>query len=169
MRSSSFRRPWIVPVLALAAAGFAASAKAGEASLDDADLGKPVSGPVVTVEDFRGKAVVFEYWGDRCPPCLKAIPHLCDVQKKYGREKLVVVANQVWTKEVETAKTAFESKAPKDYQVSVINHGDLKGAKMKGVPHAFVFNADGTLRWHGHPAADDFDKVVEEAVATQKK
>ncbi len=137
-------------------------------SLEGADLGKPVSGPAVKAEDFKGKAVVFEYWGDRCPPCLASIPHLCTTQKEHGRDKLIVVANQVWTDDAAVAKAAFEKKAPKEYQVSVVNHGGVKGAQVDGVPHAMVFNPDGTLRWQGHPMDAKFETAVKEAVALVK-
>lgn len=137
-------------------------------TLEGVDLGKPVTGPEVKEADLKGKAVVFEYWGDECGPCLANIPHICEVQKTHGREKLIVVANQVWTEDVQKAKEAFESRAPKDHQVSVVNHGALKGAKVRGVPHAFVFNPDGSLRWQGHPAKDEFEEAVKEAVALVK-
>ncbi len=149
-----------------------APANGEKLTLEGVDLGKEVAGPAVKAADLKGKAVVFEYWGDQCGPCLASIPHVCAVQKEHGREKLIVVANQVWTEDVAVAKAAFEKHAPKDYQVSVVNHGAVKGAEVDGVPHAMVFNPDGTLRWEGnpHPRADGpaFEKAVAEAVALVK-
>lgn len=150
------------------AAVAASPANAKDISLEGVDLGKFVAGPAVKAADLKGKAVVVEYWGDRCPPCLRSIPHLCATQKTYGRDKLIVVANQVWTNDAAAAKKAFESRAPADYKVSVINHGAVKGAHVDGVPHAFVFNPDGTLRWQGHPAEGRFNEAVKAAAALVK-
>lgn len=127
------------------------------------DLGKPVCGPEIKADDLK-KPMVVEYWGDRCPPCLAAIPHLCEVQKQYGREKLTVVANQVWTKDADAAKKVWESRAPKEYGVSVVNHGAIKGVTVRAVPRSFVFDKAGKLVWEGHPASPGFDKAVKAAV-----
>jgi thiol-disulfide isomerase/thioredoxin len=39
----------------------------------------------------KGKLVLLDFWSTTCPPCLKAIPHLCDLQGAYGRYGLEVV------------------------------------------------------------------------------
>ena len=132
-------------------------------TLENVNLGTHVHGPEVDADALSGKVVVFEYWGDRCPPCVRAIPHLNEVQEQYGRDKLIIVANQVWTQDVDAAKNAWTRAGGKD-QISVVNHGALQGAEVRGVPHAFVFNADGTLAWRGHPASPQFDQAVAAAV-----
>lgn len=136
-----------------------------EITLAEVNLGTHVHGPETDADTLTGKAVVIEYWGDRCPPCIRAIPHLNEVQAEYTRDKLIVVANQVWTQDVDAAKKAWSNAGGGD-GVTVVNHGALQGAEVRGVPHAFVFKADGTLHWRGHPASDEFNTAVEEAVAT---
>jgi len=133
-------------------------------TLAEVNLGTHVNGPEVTAEALAGKVVVFKYWGDRCGPCLRAIPHTNEVQAQYGRDKLIIIANQVWTQDVDAAKAAWQKAGGKD-EVTVVNHGSLVGAQVRGVPHAFVFNADGSLAWRGHPASPQFDEAVATAVA----
>lgn len=164
--------PRLLPALILTTlAGLSATRLQAEdkpITLEGVDLGKPVAGPAVKAEDLKGKAVVFEYWGDRCPPCLRAIPHVAELQKKHGRAKLITVANQVWTDDVEKAKAAFAGVAPADHEVSVVNHGGLAGAQVNSVPRAFVFNPDGSLRWTGNPLKPEFTAAVEAAVEAVK-
>ena len=45
-------------------------------------------------EDYKGKIVFLEFFGHRCPPCLKSISHYIDLQKKY-KDKLAIVAVEV--------------------------------------------------------------------------
>jgi len=151
-----------VAILAVAVIWNVADA-GSSAKLDGVDLGTHVTGPSVSAEDLKGKVVVFEYWGDRCPPCLASIPHITKLQEQHGRDKVVVVANQVWTKDVNAAKKAWQSKAKNDL-VSVVNHGGLVGARVKGVPHSFVFNAKGKLVWNGHPM-NGLDKAIDKALS----
>ena len=133
-----------------------------DVSLKGVDLGTHVYGPQVDADALKGKVVVFEYWGDRCPPCIRAIPHLVKIQEKYGDKKLHIVANQVWTKDTEAAKKAWKN-AGGSNAISVVNHGKLEGAKLKGVPHSFIFDHTGKLLWHGHPANKKFDETIKDA------
>ena len=136
-------------------------------TIDGITLGSHVLGPELKAEDLKGKVVVFEFWGDTCPPCHAAIPGIVKMRGEYSADKLAIVANQVWTKDAEKAKKAWE-KAGGDDTVTVMNHGKLKGASHRGVPHAYVMDHTGKLIWHGnpHPRADgkEMKKIVKEAV-----
>ncbi len=46
------------------------------------------------IKDLEGKIVFLEFFGHRCPPCLKSIPHLIKLQEKY-KDKLAIVAIEV--------------------------------------------------------------------------
>ncbi len=46
------------------------------------------------LEEYKGKIVFLEFFGHRCPPCLKSIGHYKRLQKKY-KDKLVIVAVEV--------------------------------------------------------------------------
>ena len=35
---------------------------------------------------------------------------------------------------------------------------------VTGIPHAFLIGRDGKLLWHGHPADDEFEKKIAEAL-----
>lgn len=160
-----------VPLLAVAAMLTAASltqADDDKSTLDGVDLGEHVLGPEVTADDLKGKVVVFEYWGDKCGPCLVSIPGLVKVSEEYDAEKLAIVANQVWTKDADATKKAWKNAGGND-KISVVNHGALKATSHRGVPHAYVFDHKGKMIWHGnpHPRADGpaMKKTIKKAVA----
>ena len=154
----------LLAVLAIAAAGFAynTALAADEPSLEGAKFGSYVTGPKLKHADLKGKVIVFEYWGDRCGPCLASIPHLVELQEKYGRDKLVIIANQVWTKSADAAKKAWMSRTKKDV-VTVVNHGAIPGVQVRGVPHSFVFDGNGKFIWRGHPRGG-LDEAIEKAI-----
>ncbi|MFK7790397.1 MAG: TlpA family protein disulfide reductase [Phycisphaeraceae bacterium] len=135
-----------------------------DVTLDGVSLGDHVLGPKIKVDDLKGRVVVFEYWGDRCPPCIRAIPGIVKLRGEYGADKLAIVANQVWTKDAGKTKAAWE-KAGGDESVTVVNHGSLKGANPRGVPHAFVLDHNGKKIWEGHPAKKEMKEVIKKAVA----
>lgn len=43
---------------------------------------------------LKGKVVLMEFFGHKCPPCIMSIPHLVDLQKKH-KEKLAIVSIEV--------------------------------------------------------------------------
>jgi cytochrome c biogenesis protein CcmG/thiol:disulfide interchange protein DsbE len=52
---------------------------------------KTVEGKVVRLSDFRGKAVLLNFWATWCPPCKIEMPWFVDLQKQYGPQGLQVV------------------------------------------------------------------------------
>lgn len=46
------------------------------------------------IQGLEGKIVFLEFFGHKCPPCLKSIPHLKKLQTKH-KDKLAIVAIEV--------------------------------------------------------------------------
>lgn len=46
------------------------------------------------IKGLEGKIVFLEFFGHKCPPCLKSIPHLIKLQEKH-KDKLAIVAIEV--------------------------------------------------------------------------
>ena len=140
---------------------FVASTHAAH-NLSNFDPGSYVTGPKFSGKDIKGKVVVIEFWGITCGPCLDAIPHTTELAKKYGPDKLVIIANQSWNASDKNVKEAWNKRA-KNNMVMVVNRGKLKGFNKTGVPHAMVFDHTGKSIWEGHPGA--MDKTIADAVA----
>ncbi len=111
-----------------------------------------------------GSAVtVVEFWATWCGPCRTSIPHLTELQKKYGSKvNIVGISNEDQAK---VKPFIDEMGAKMDYSVGV---ADVKtyGSYMDGVdgiPHAFVVDAGGTVVWQGHPGT--MDQVLAQVAA----
>lgn len=120
------------------------------ATLDGVNLGTYVNGPKITAEDLKGRVVLFEYWGVNCPPCRASIPHLASWQKEYDRDSFVIVANHCQGGGADNARKVWLANGGGD-QISVVDGGDLPGSNVSGIPHCFLFGADGKLIFDGSP------------------
>jgi peroxiredoxin len=50
-----------------------------------------LDGRKVKLSDYRGKAVLLNFWATWCPPCKIEMPWFVDLQKRYGQDGLVVI------------------------------------------------------------------------------
>jgi len=50
-----------------------------------------LDGKKVRLSDYRGKAVLLNFWATWCSPCKVEMPWFVDLQKKYGNDGLVIL------------------------------------------------------------------------------
>jgi len=63
-----------------------------------------LDGRKIKLSDFRGQAVLLNFWATWCSPCKIEMPWFVDVQKQYGKDGLVVLG--VAMDDTESAKIA---------------------------------------------------------------
>ena len=51
----------------------------------------PWTASKVKLSDFRGKAVVLNFWATWCAPCKVEMPWFVDLQKQYASDGLTIV------------------------------------------------------------------------------
>jgi len=124
-----------------------------------------------------GQVYVVEFWATWCGPCKVSIPHLTELQKKYG-DKVSFNGISVWEEQNPTDEKYIEK-----VQAFVTEWGDkmaynvaadgmagtmaktwMQAAGQGGIPAAFVINQEGKIAWIGHPMSD-MDKVLDEVIA----
>ncbi len=50
-----------------------------------------LDGSTLKLSDFRGKAVLLNFWATWCGPCKVEMPWFADLQKQYGKDGLVIL------------------------------------------------------------------------------
>jgi thiol-disulfide isomerase/thioredoxin len=140
--------------------------------------------PVKELE--KGKVYVIECWATWCGPCVSAIPHVTELQKKYADKDLVVIGMNVWERDASAVEPFVKKMGGKmDYRVATDEGGQqgtmattwMKAAGKSGIPCSFIVDRDTKIAWIGHPMQMDrplaaviegkFDPAAE--AKTQKK
>lgn len=108
----------------------------------DFDLAS-LDGKRVKLSDFRGKAVLLNFWATWCSPCKQEMPWFVDLQKKYGSEGLVVVG--VAMDDSEASKIAqFASEMGVNYPVLLgTERVSEEYGNVQYLPTSFYIDRDG--------------------------
>ena len=128
--------------------------------------------PVTSFES--GTVYLVEFWGTWCGPCIKNIPHLSDLQKKYASKGLVVIG--VATHEFDGREKL--DKFMKDrgdemeylvaYDTDLSMQKDWDTGKKEGddfrLPVCFLVDRSGKVIFEGHPSDEKLEKVIADAV-----
>ena len=102
-------------------------------------------------EQFKGKAVLLDFFGPHCPPCLAEMPHLIELQKK-RKDDLVILGVQVQMQMSQDALKSFVKEKGIDYPIVNLDYAmELvqfvqTNTNWQGqIPFMLLFNKEGKL------------------------
>jgi len=174
------RNPLIIVVVALVVtlmlyAGFHMARRSGGPSASvnfkdglapDFEL-KSLDGATVHLTDYRGKAVLLNFWATWCEPCKIEMPWFVELQKKYGPQGLQVVGIAMDdASEQDIAK--FAQKMGVDYPVLIGK--ESVGEAYGGVPYlplTFYIDRSGkvTSKVPGLRSRSDIEDNIKKALS----
>ena len=96
------------------------------------------------MNDYKGKVVLLDFWATYCAPCIKAIPHLKELQEIYG-EDLVVIGLHVGGEEDRPRVPDFKKRLEIDYTIAT-PEDELTYTLLQNdtrIPQTVVFDRDG--------------------------
>jgi len=123
----------------------------------------------------NGQTYVVEFWATWCGPCIRAFPHVTEVQEKY-KDDLTVIGVNIWDRKKNRETGEYTETMPDLIQrvdEFVAGQGDkmgytvaieesdkmaenwMRAAGRNGIPSAFIVDGAGKIAWAGHPMTID--------------
>ena len=161
-RNSGRRDPWVLLMVALVISILLVFGieKARHSTVPTTPAGKlqgqpapdfalqSLDGKTMKLSDFRGKAVLLNFWATWCEPCKIEMPWFVDLNKKYGSQGLVVLGvamDDASPSEI----SSFAQKLGVNYPVLIGK--EAVGAQYGGIeylPSTFYISRDGKILDH---------------------
>ncbi len=110
------------------------------------------------IEIQKGKFYIVEFWATWCRPCHMVIPHLGKISRDYS-DSIIVIGVSLDQK-FDVAEKFANSNKNMTYSVihdasRKVSEAYMKPFNVRGIPHAFLIDAEGKIVWNGHPSGLD--------------
>ena len=102
------------------------------------------TGTPVTLADFRGKAVVLNFWATWCAPCVREMPQLDRLKKILARDKIEVLAISVDRAGAPLVKKFYDANGIGNLDIFIDKRSKvLRGSKILGLPTTILIDKQG--------------------------
>jgi thiol-disulfide isomerase/thioredoxin len=108
---------------------------------------------IVRLTSFLGRVVLLEFWSSGCPACVSALPYLESLRRAYEDRGLVIVA-VVTDYNYRAAGSLLAQSGYTDFvtlrEVDTAARPTMALYGVVRVPHAFLIDRTGVVRFNGH-------------------
>ena len=110
---------------------------------------------------LKGQIVMLDFWGTWCNPCIRNIPHLNEMHRKYKSKGVVLVGLS------DEPESKVEPCIRRNKMAYIVGSGARATQRIYGVnswPMMFLIAPDGKIAWRGHPSdvEDEIEELLKE-------
>jgi len=98
----------------------------------------------VKLSKYKGKVVYLDFWASWCGPCRKSFPWMNDVQSRFKRKGLSIIAVNLDSKRADADK--FITQLKPSFDIAFDPSGNVAGLyELQGMPSAYLIDRNGEL------------------------
>lgn len=125
-----------------------------------------LSGLSVSLDEYKGKTVILDFWATWCAPCRESFPAMKKSIEKYSDDDNVkFLFINSWERTSDKLKNASEFITKNDYPFHVLldeKNKVIEKYKVSGVPTKFIIDPAGNIRFKTVGFEGSDDRLVEE-------
>jgi|GEM_PF-3537927 len=116
------------------------------------------------LKNFKGKAIIIDFWASWCHACREKVPHLKEIYSKYKKEGLEIIG--VSSDKTEDKWRAAMKKDGSGIWLNVIDKENVTGKQygIPGIPKSFVLDKNGVIHYYGAGGLADETETVEKLI-----
>jgi len=102
------------------------------------------AGQQLSLENLRGRVLVLDFFATWCKPCRASIPHLVELNRRFGPQGLFVLGMSA-DEDGERLVKAFAEKNRMTYPIALAGESTLVDYGVRSVPVMFVIDKKGRV------------------------
>ncbi len=126
-----------------------------------------LNGSSLSLEKYKGKVVLLDFWATWCAPCLQEMPNVKRIYKQYHQQGFEIIGISL-----DSNRNALEKyvrrndiKWPQHFDGKAWNNEVAKKYKVRSIPATFLLDRSGKIRYksvRGSRLAQAVEKLVKE-------
>lgn len=121
------------------------------------------AGQSVSLDSYRGHVLILDFFATWCQPCRYSIPHLIEMNKKFGRQGLQILGMNA-SDQSEKLLSEFIDEQRITYQVALAGDAMLSDYAVRAVPVMYVIDKKGKVSEVYRGYNDEIGRSVERLV-----
>lgn len=116
-----------------------------------------LDGSQLTLQKYRGKIIVVDFWATWCGPCMAEADHMVALNNEYGPKGVQIIGVSL-DEDQSALKKVIKSKGfvwPQFFDGGGWGNALAKEWGVQSIPATFIINPEGAVVWKGHPANID--------------
>lgn len=110
--------------------------------------GETLEGKMVRIEDYRGKALLIDFWATWCPPCVSAVPDLQELSRELPASQFAIIGISADQDEEKLRRFVKNSGIQWD---NIVDRNSIlqKRWQSLSLPTYYVLDEKGVVRFRG--------------------
>ncbi len=105
-----------------------------------------LSGKSISLDDYKGKALIINIWDTKCPPCIAEFPGLIELYSEYKLQGLEILGLTKSLYEDEEGLKKFIKKYGLTYDIAIVDTRFLNRlGGVRGIPVSYIVDTKGIL------------------------
>ncbi len=115
------------------------------------------------ISDFSENIIILDFWYKNCPPCIKSIPQLNRIYKKYESKGLKLFGiNDIDIGSLSREQLiTFRQKENIKYPIVLIDKSISEKYKVRGYPTLYIINKNGEIEYSKLGYSENMEKEVD--------
>ena len=121
------------------------------------------SGQSITLDNYRGHVLILDFFATWCQPCRLSIPHLVEMNRKYGKQGLQILGLSV-DEDGERVIKAFTDEFRVNYPLALAGDPATVAFGVRSVPVMYLVDKKGKIVEVYRGYSDDMARSVEQSI-----